>query len=240
MKTTTILTLGASFALATSASATNLILNGDFATGDFTDWSNTTSSDPADIFTISTGAALSPISNTLNAFKGSNLTQGFTALTDFNFNATINHVALGNGGSRRDLNWSLGGLIFKVDAGGLFSNAGGWTSILDDDTTSLFSPTTGVDYRWELTGSGFDGAGGEADSLDIRIFDGATEVFTATNRTGIAFNAEAAAVDEVDFVMGSNWGTSQYSVDNVSIVPEPSSAALLGLGGLALILRRRK
>lgn len=33
-----------------------------------------------------------------------------------------------------------------------------------------------------------------------------------------------------------------YQVDNVnlSVVPEPSSAALLGLGGLALILRRRK
>jgi len=34
--------------------------------------------------------------------------------------------------------------------------------------------------------------------------------------------------------------TKQEAVDFVSAVPEPSSAALLGLGGLALILRRRK
>jgi len=32
----------------------------------------------------------------------------------------------------------------------------------------------------------------------------------------------------------------QVSGNTLSLVPEPSSTALLGLGGLALILRRRK
>ena len=35
-------------------------------------------------------------------------------------------------------------------------------------------------------------------------------------------------------------GLSEVRFDGVAAVPEPSSAALLGLGGLALILRRRK
>ncbi len=41
---------------------------------------------------------------------------------------------------------------------------------------------------------------------------------------------------------GGSTGSDSFNVDNivVSAVPEPSSAALLGLGGLALILRRRK
>ncbi len=42
------------------------------------------------------------------------------------------------------------------------------------------------------------------------------------------------------FKVGSESGT--YDVDSLTLtqVPEPSSTALLGLGGLALILRRRK
>ena len=33
---------------------------------------------------------------------------------------------------------------------------------------------------------------------------------------------------------------STFKFDNVSVIPEPSAAALLGLGGLALLRRRRK
>ena len=236
MKTTTLLTLGASFALATSASAANLIVNGDFGTGDFTGWSNTTSGGGT-AFAVTSGAALSAVSNTMPAFAGATLSQSFAAQTDFAFSATIAQVALGNGGSRRDLNLSVGGLIFKVDAGGIFINTtGSWVSVLDD-SSAVFTSAAGT-YDWAITATGFDGTNSE--SLDIILSQGGSAVFTATNRTGIADTT--GAVSDVDFSMGSNWGTSQYSVDNVSVtvVPEPSSAALLGLGGLALILRRRK
>ena len=44
--------------------------------------------------------------------------------------------------------------------------------------------------------------------------------------------------------LSNTYGTGNYNTDLVALgvvaVPEPSSAALLGLGGLALILRRRK
>ena len=39
---------------------------------------------------------------------------------------------------------------------------------------------------------------------------------------------------------GANWGETNDVTFGVTTVPEPSSAALLGLGGLAFILRRRK
>ena len=50
----------------------------------------------------------------------------------------------------------------------------------------------------------------------------------------IAFGTGTAGADNGD----NNFAT----VDNVNLtaVPEPTSTALLGLGGLALILRRRK
>ena len=39
---------------------------------------------------------------------------------------------------------------------------------------------------------------------------------------------------------GNKWGLTELAIDGTAAVPEPSSTALLGLGGLALILRRRK
>ena len=39
---------------------------------------------------------------------------------------------------------------------------------------------------------------------------------------------------------GDKWGLTEVSIEGTIPAPEPSSAALLGLGGLALILRRRK
>ncbi len=50
------------------------------------------------------------------------------------------------------------------------------------------------------------------------------------------------------YIIGDNnnssnrWGIGalQVSFDNPTVIPEPSSTALLGLGGLAMILRRRK
>jgi hypothetical protein len=56
--------------------------------------------------------------------------------------------------------------------------------------------------------------------------------------------AGESAVFTVDFSFDTGSGSSLSLIDNVALqgtaVPEPSSAALLGLGGLALILRRRR
>lgn len=71
---------------------------------------------------------------------------------------------------------------------------------------------------------------------DVSIFDGTTTVSannlgwranTASN--GIAFNNRVSSGTDV----------ISYSVDNISIVPEPSAVTLLGLAGLAMLHRRR-
>jgi len=56
---------------------------------------------------------------------------------------------------------------------------------------------------------------------------------------------DQAGVTHVKFIAISNYGGgykgfSEINFTGTVVVPEPSSAALLGLGGLALILRRRK
>ncbi len=59
------------------------------------------------------------------------------------------------------------------------------------------------------------------------------------------FSMTASGVTNIRFNVSSNHSTENYTgisdvgFDTVA-VPEPSSTALLGLGGLALILRRRK
>lgn len=63
------------------------------------------------------------------------------------------------------------------------------------------------------------------------VFTGST---TSTelvgNLTEVRGRANAANTDD-----GSNW-----LMDNFTVIPEPSSTALLGLGGLALVIRRRR
>ena len=61
------------------------------------------------------------------------------------------------------------------------------------------------------------------------------------NEVGSVLTINGVASDTALFVGVEAFGRSERRFDNFEVaVPEPSSAALLGLGGLALILRRRK
>lgn len=86
----------------------------------------------------------------------------------------------------------------------------------------------------------------------FRQIDGLGEINVAADGTQtISVPLDAAAFNDITavggfgrFTIGLNTnagrGTSTAYVDNIRIVPEPASAALLGLGGLALTLRRRR
>ena len=117
--------------------------------------------------------------------------------------------------------------------------------------------------EWSIGSSSYSGitASTDAAALDTLLFKvdhdaGTTELWVnaADGALGVA-DATAAtlapgAFDTVMFRSGGAGGTTRtVAFDNlilgteladVHTVPEPSSAALLGLGGLALILRRRK
>lgn len=104
--------------------------------------------------------------------------------------------------------------------------------------------------------------GGYFYSMDITMWDGAddgtrvqsafsnTEGSAAVGQTlpSLSYTVTAADIAAgrdhvvIQYSHSANWGETQDVTLDVTAaaVPEPSSAALLGLGGLALIMRRRK
>ncbi len=62
----------------------------------------------------------------------------------------------------------------------------------------------------------------------------------STDHDANGYTAPTGAGQTVDGISNTNLGRAYAFEINVEPVPEPSTTALLGLGGLALILRRRK
>ncbi|MCP5537495.1 MAG: PEP-CTERM sorting domain-containing protein [Akkermansiaceae bacterium] len=72
---------------------------------------------------------------------------------------------------------------------------------------------------------------------------GAATVFNGRNSgnfDSIDLTLTDTGITSVDFRITSTSGGIEYRNFTINAVPEPSSAALLGLGGLALVLRRRR
>ena len=250
MKTTTLLTLGASFALAASASAA--LTNGDFETGDLTGWTAFSFGGTTTNFVIDSSTQIggdhSLASGTGDGSLGSadatfqnigSAYANFTYSMDFRIDGTSTVREMDWGLSSNTGGDSNGTIRFGVDNTngirgiGINGAGGGSWGALNGGT---FNPVTGTDYTWTIIGSSFDGT--SSASYDMQISDSGGVVFTSTNNTFTTNTG--ASIASVNFTRGGNWGSGAYTVDNVSAVPEPSSAALLGLGGLALILRRRK
>ena len=93
--------------------------------------------------------------------------------------------------------------------------------------------TTTVDYTLDVNAGGTGSVSDTGNAIDSDAEWASGTPFTTTVTTGTG-----AGSDTITLVTsGGNatpWGLG------IETVPEPSSAALLGLGGLALILRRRK
>jgi hypothetical protein len=98
-------------------------------------------------------------------------------------------------------------------------------------------------YRGTATFNLTLSGGGQADVLEtfasVNIFPGSTNT---TYVSQFSF-ADAADYDTLTYVYTHSASDTQGRLGGAvltSAIPEPSSSALLGLGGLALILRRRK
>lgn len=151
-----------------------------------------------------------------------------TTLT-LTFDSIVNEAQLGRGIGLNLTDSTSGESVFigkqvnQGKAGGIHSSMGG-----------------GTDYAFTAAGSGSATLTAifTSDGTDtfVSINDGAGAVTGTISGTQYSF-------DGLDLT-GYHASTVSNGMDNISIdvttVPEPSSAALLGLGGLALIFRRRK
>ena len=129
---------------------------------------------------------------------------------------------------------STDGLTTTWDAGALLATS---------DSASL-SPTNNATFNF----SGLDRITLDDSSVYlihiVRTGGGSTRIAFSNTATGDA--ATGNSFNNVTGATGSLLGGGNINhdfgvaINTVSAVPEPSSTALLGLGGLALILRRRK
>ena len=80
-------------------------------------------------------------------------------------------------------------------------------------------------------------------SIDVDTAGGTGSGQSNELNTYIIFDSVQSGATKIE-VIGSNGNNSSWGFDEIEVytgvVPEPSTTALLGLGGLALILRRRK
>lgn len=149
--------------------------------------------------------------------------------------------------------WAAGNYNVAFDVTGFTANAdasrfgvyeGNNDGTLQLEINMVNEPVIGEDTPFEVDSTGtvsFDEVGSGA-----VITTGVTSInydFTLTD-AGSAGDFLVLGWSSTNPAAGTS-GSDAFNVDNIIVtdvtaVPEPSSAALLGLGGLALILRRRK
>ncbi len=201
---------------------------GGFTTVSSTDLANTGSSEflsivyGTDVNEVTAGAGNDGITGTSTDDNRIVLRNGVTDTVTINFNISTNTLGYDITGINTWAGWN--------DSGGGRANQGySVTVTFINDTTSLIS--SGTYYANTAAASGENG-----------IINQWTEVLL-TDSTGIlASGVKSITLDNFDdAVPGGNVQYREFDVLGVAtVVPEPSSTALLGLGGLALILRRRK
>lgn len=183
--------------------------------------------------------------------------QGFTARNELTYSETLgDNDVTGFGGSEfQETGWVATGTGFAGSAPpsgqlsfhpGQSGNDPGdliirWTADADytnvtiDHTLNNFAGAgDGVIYGISINGAAFT-------AIESTI-DGATSTGT-TDQSDFAALASISNGDTIDLVIGNRGSFNNDEVHGnfvINTIPEPSSTALLGLGGLALILRRRK
>ncbi len=238
----TLITIAALSSLGLGASSAAIVAQKDYEAADFGFTDGTSASTFPDGFSkidganslglFGTGAFANYSTDTTFNTVGQVLTVNFKFRADFDVttasadtHTNILGFALKDGGGA-DL------LVFKFEEGttGILLNDGG-----SDFERGSVSFTSAEVYEFSVTteiGS---------DKYSYTINSGASG-----SDSGVDFTLSSGAVGsfgEVAFFMNGPGGTGNDGfVDSiiVDVVPEPSSSALLALGGFALILRRRK
>lgn len=188
-----------------------------------------------------TGTAGETFTDENNMVNGSGLS---ATLTEANI-GTVTHAGAGAGNAWTTVAGGVGGDFFNSAPG---------TVVFD----IVFDATYNVTdfYNWSYDFGGTNNNNTKDFTLDYGVGNFASSLGTVTvarpSAGGTAVNvATVFTADRVRITVTDNYfgeaggaGGDRASFAEIAFrgtaVPEPSSAALLGLGGLALILRRRK
>lgn len=211
----TLLTTTAVLALATSAQAATTILG----TANFTLSSSSAAGTTHDSLPAAFSAQLAPGSITPSStsnhpsFPVSNLTDGDLTHAD------VNSAWASDSASTVTLTLDFA----SANVAGIILN---W---------AWANRTTG-DYQVKINGTSLG-------SFQVDTAGGTGAAESTEKNTYVIFNSVQSGATQIE-VIGTSGPVNQWGFDEIEVytgaVPEPSATALLGLGGLALILRRRK